>query len=559
MRSHTMVGNSSRTTMAIALDMRALRRRIFEAIPGFLSWGTLLGLTLLAFVVPFWIAIFIIAYDLYALIRAVYMSVHLVYAYRRLRRESTINWIERCKAVSGDRAAYVQRLRALLNTSQATPAVAQQLRQHLQEVEQLEQRKVSVLSWDAVHQVVILPTYDESVAVLTASLDSLGATDWPKERLHVVVGFEERVGAAARERAENLQKKFSSQFATFLTTFHPDGLPGEARVKSANATWAIRKMEEVLAQKQVTIEQVLVNNFDSDTVVSPTYFSHLTYVFITHPDRYHASYQPLPMYNNNVWDAPAFSRVIATGSTFWQMIESTRPERLVTFSSHSMSLKALREVGYWQKDIVSEDSRIFWQCLLHYNGRYRTEPLYTTVSMDAALADTWWQTLKNQYTQKRRWAWGIENFPYLAEGFLRNKNIPRHLKWTYIFRTLEGHHSWATAPIIIAGLGWLPIFFGGVEFQTTVLSYSLPYVTRTIMTIAMGGLLISTALSFLLLPVRPAEYGRWRYLGITLQWALVPVIATVLSAFPALDAETRLMLGRDLGFHVMHKARKRLS
>src|SRR3989338_4602373 len=131
-------------------------------------------------------------------------------------------------------------------------------------------------------------------------------------------------------------------------------------------------MEAVLSEKNIPEAHIMVSNFDSDTVVSPSYFSHLTYVFITHPDRYHASYQPLPMYNNNVWDAPAFSRVIATGSTFWQMIESTRPERLVTFSSHSMTLRALKDVGYWQRDIVSEDSRIFWQCLLKYNGKYRT-------------------------------------------------------------------------------------------------------------------------------------------------------------------------------------------
>ncbi len=484
-------------------------------LPGLLSWGTLIGLTILAFIIPFWIGIFVIVYDLYALIRAVYMSIHLVYAYRRLGREKTVDWIARCEAHPG------------------TP------------------------NWRSVHHAILLPTYDESLEVLRASLASLVATDFPKSRMHVAVGFEQRAGAVARSKAEALTAEFSHHFSTFLTTFHPDGLPGERRVKSANATWAMQQLEQELAKKQVAVDDVLVSNFDSDTVVSPSYFSHLTYIFITHPDRYHASYQPLPMYNNNLWDAPAFSRVIATGSTFWQMIESTRPERLVTFSSHSMTLKALREVGYWQRNIISEDSRIFWQCLIHYDGRYETVPLYTTVSMDAALASTWWRTLINQYKQKRRWAWGIENFPYIAEGFLRNKKMPWRQKVTYLFRTLEGHHSWATAPIIIAGLGWLPIYFGGPDFHTTVLSYSLPFMTRTIMSIAMGGLIISTALSLLLLPPRPTRYSKWRYLSMTLQWVLVPVIATILSALPALDAETRLMLGRDLNFNVMEKARKK--
>ncbi|MEX1997632.1 MAG: glycosyltransferase family 2 protein [Candidatus Andersenbacteria bacterium] len=540
----------------IEVNPVALRRRFFQIIPATLSWGTLIGLSVLAFIIPFWIAIFIIIYDLYALIRGVYMSVHLVYAYRRLGRERSVNWIKRCQGVSGDLTDYCQHLRARLTAAAGSLDEQAILRQHLTEVENLRQRGEEPLNWEKIHHVVILPTYDESLAVLRTSLASLAAVDYPQERLHVVIGFEERVGKPAQEKSAALQREFAAKFGTLLITFHPDGLPGEARVKSANATWALKHMEVELQRLGIPVAHILVSNFDSDTVVNPSYFSLLTYTFITHPDRYRVSYQPLPMYNNNLWDAPAFSRVIATGSTFWQMIESTRPERLVTFSSHSMTLRALQEVGYWQKNIVSEDSRIFWQCLLHYHGHYRTEPLYTTVSMDAALAGNWWQTLKNQYKQKRRWAWGIENFPYIAEGFLRQKQISFRTKFTYIFRTLEGHHSWATAPIIIAGLGWLPIFFGGPEFHATVLSYSLPFVARTIVSIAMVGLLISTTLSLLLLPPRPQAYSRWRYLGIMLQWALVPLIAAVLSALPALDAETRLFLGRDLEFNVMQKSRR---
>ena len=40
----------------------------------------------------------------------------------------------------------------------------------------------------------------------------------------------------------------------------------------------------------------------------------------------------------------------------------------MTFSSHSMSLRMLIDVGYWEKDIVSEDSRIFLQGLIKYDG-----------------------------------------------------------------------------------------------------------------------------------------------------------------------------------------------
>lgn len=502
--------------VAIELDFTHLRLRMWQALPGLLSWGTLLGLTILAFVVPFWVAVFVILYDVYILVRIVYMSVHLLYAYRQLRLHAKIDWLDRCRNLKSD------------------------------------------ISWDAIHHAVVIPTYDESLHVLRTTLEALAKVNYPKEHMHVVVGFEERAGDDAHARAGQLTQEFGKLFGTFITSFHPDSLPGEKRVKSANATWAIKQLESTLGEQGINPKEIIVSNFDSDTVVLPGYFAQLAYTFLTQPDRYRLSYQPIPVYNNNLWDAPAFSRVIAMGSTFWQMIESTRPERLVTFSSHSMSLVALKEVGYWQRDIISEDSRIFWQALLHYGGKYRTQPLYTTVSMDAALSTSWWQTLKNQYKQKRRWAWGIENFPYLMEGFLHDTRIPRRQKFLYLFRTLEGHYSWATAAIIVAGLGWIPVFFGGPEFHTTFLSYSLPFVSRTLMTVAMSGLVISASLTLLLSP-RPAHYGHWRRIGLILQWVLVPLIATLLSAFPALDAETRLLLGRDLHFNVMQKTRKNVA
>ncbi len=497
------------------IDTAHIRKRIWQIIPGTLSWGTLIGLSVLAFVLPFWIAIFVIMYDVYILIRIAYMSVHLIFAYRRLNQLEDVDWIEKCKKTNYD------------------------------------------IKWDNVNHVVVFPTYDESLTVLRASLNAVANADFPKENMHIVVGFEERAGEEAKEKKRILTEEFKDAFGTFLTTHHPDGLPGEKRVKSANATWAIKKMDEIIKEKGIHEDNVIVSNFDSDTVVTPKYFSYLTYEFLRHEDRYHASYQPIPVYNNNLWDAPSFSRVIAMGSTFWQLIESNRPERLVTFSSHSMTLKALHDVGFWDTSAISEDSRIFWQCLLKYDGQYKTQPLYIKVSMDAALAQSWWQTLKNQYKQKRRWAWGIENFPYVMEGFRQNKNMPLKTKILFIFRTLEGHYSWATAPIIVAGLGWLPVIFGDPLFHTTFISYSLPFMTRTLMTVAMSGLIISAVLTFMIMPRRPVHYKPWRYALFILQWVLVPAIATLLSAFPAIDAETRLLLGRDLQFNVMQKTRKK--
>jgi hypothetical protein len=77
------------------------------------------------------------------------------------------------------------------------------------------------------------------------------------------------------------------------------------------------------------------------------------------------------------------------------------------------------------------------------------------------------------------------------------------------------------------------------------------------MTIAMTGLIIAVSLSFLLLPPKPKRYSKWKYLNMFFQWFLVPIIAPFLGALPAIDSQTRLMLGRYFGsFWITEKVRK---
>lgn len=555
--------------MEVAVDPHHLLIRLLEIIPGALTWVTLIGLTTLAFVVPAWIALFIILYDLYWLVRAGYISAHLLSSYRLLRYHRGIDWQRRLRDLEDlppARAAVRARVGALERPLRDIPVsrwrerrarriALWQERAYGRELDRLLLRSAAVLPWRDVRHVVILPTANEEFSVLQTTMDCLARTDFPKEQLWVVVAFEERAGRRAQEVRHQVERRYARTFGRLITTVHPDGIPGEREVKSANATWAAREVRRELDRASIPYERVVVSNFDCDTCVRPEYFSYLTYVFATTPDRTRASYQPIPVYHNNIWDAPAFTRVIATNSSFWQMIESVRPDRLVTFSSHSMSFRMLVDVGFWQVDVVSEDSRIFWQCFLHTGGRYRTIPLFTNVSMDAMRAKTLWRTFVSQYKQKRRWAWGVENFPYLAHAFLHHPEIPLLRRLRALFILLEGNHSWATSAIIIAGIGWLPVFFGGAEFHQTVLAYNLPFVTRTLMTLAMGGLLVAMTLTLLLLPPAPPGTPKRKYAYMVLQWGLVPFIASVLGSAPAVDAQTRLMLGKHLSFWVTEKAR----
>jgi hypothetical protein len=166
--------------------------------------------------------------------------------------------------------------------------------------------------------------------------------------------------------------------------------------------------------------------------------------------------------------------------------------------------------------------------------------------------------MRNIYKQQRRWAWGAENIPYILEGFRTDKTIAKKKRWYWTFNSIEGYHSWATNALMIFALGWLPLFFGGHHFNETLLSYNLPHLTRFIISLSMIGVASSAILSFLILPPKPKGIRVSEYCVYFLQWLLMPVTLIVFGAIPAIEAQTRLMLGgkRRLGFWVTPKSRK---
>lgn len=486
--------------------------RVLEIMPGFLAWLTLIFIVALSFLAPVFVAVFIIIFDVYWLIKTVYLSFHLRVSYNRLKENLKVNWLEK-----------------------------------------LETRK----PWTNIYHLIFLPLYKEDFALVSATLEGLLRSNYPKEKMIVVLCWESRGGEATEIVVQEVEKIYSQKFYHFVSVMHPADLNDEIPGKGSNTAYAARVVKEkIIDPLEINYNRILVSNFDVDTVVFPEYFGILTYTFLTSDNPLRASYQPVPLYINNIWGAPSFARVVAFSATFWHTIKQEKHETATTFSSHSMPWQALVDVGFWQKNMVSEDSRIFWQCFLRYDGDYRVVPLYYPVSMDANVAHTTWQTFKNVYKQQRRWGYGVENIPYFLFGFLKNSAIPKLKKWKYGFMIIEGFHSWATNALIIFLLGWLPVIVGGPEFNKTILSLNLPYITRFIMTLAMVGLISTATLSIILLPPRPPKFGKFKYLWMVLQWLLFPITTIGLGLLPGLEAQTRLMLGKYMGFWVTPKARR---
>lgn len=483
-----------------------------EILPGATTWTSLIMPIIFSFIWPAAVATFVLVFDLYWLYKSFLMGYHLISGYHGFKRDLRVNWLSKCRALKDDK----------INPS-----------------------------WPETYQAIIFTTYKEEVETLIPSFRAVLDSEFPQKRIIVVLATEKRDYQRAQKNARILEKKFATKFFKFLVTVHPD-IPGEVKAKGANARWAARKLQQFVDTEKIPYENVIVTTCDADTRIHKKYLACLAFKYLTNPNRTRRSFQPIPLYNNNIWQAPPFSRIIAFGNSFWQMIEATRPWRLINFSTHAMSLKTLVEMDFWDTSVVNEDSRQFWRAYFKFDGDHQVEPIFIPVYMDAVLSENYWQTIKNQYLQKRRWYYGVEHFPYVVINSCKNKTISFWDKLAKNYRLFEANYSLATASIFIAVVAWLPLLFGP-GFGQTVLAHNLLFIIRLLLGLTWIGLVTSMVISILLLPPRPAGFRRRKFFSMIGQWIFIPITAIFFSSIPAIDAQTRLMLGKYMTFRVTEK------
>lgn len=492
-------------------------KRFLEIVPGAASAIALSALIFFSWKAPVGVVIFIVLYDLYWFLKVVYLFFHLRLSFATLRKNLERDWFRELKTDHS--------------------------------------------GWESVRHLVILPMYKESFDVVRESFRSLASANYDLKKFIVVLALEERGGEEDAETARKVQEEFGDLFHRFAVSVHPAGIPGELAGKGANETWAAKfAKNEIVDKDLIPYDDLIVSVFDIDTRPGKDYFAILAYKFLSEPDRLRASFQPVPLFTNNFYHASLFPRLIGFSATFWQLMQQSRHEQLVTFSSHSIPFRALVEVGFWHTDIVSEDSRIFFQCLLHYRGEWKTVPLFYPVYMDAVEGTTFFTAMKNLYLQQRRWAWGVENFPYVVGEFIRRKDIPFRIKRFWTLKIFDGFFSWSTSSFIIFLFGVMPNLLGSEAFKQTVYSYNLPLITGWLINMSSIGIITSAFLSMHFLPPRGEEAVRLRdYALYFLQWFLMPVTFVTFGSIPAFESQMRLLLGGKfrLGFWKTPKGKEK--
>jgi hypothetical protein len=510
--------------------------RFFEVLPGFLSWSILSLPFVLSFINVSLAATLMIAYLLLWFVKAFALNIRVLQGYKVLDAHQKLDW------------------QALIKDLDQQDVEHKHFPDwhHLNKKRQIDNPN-GIYSEHVVHAVIVA-TWNEAYETLKPTMENVKNSLYDKKKMIVLLAYEDRGGEAVEKQAKALMAEYDGVFMVSKAVKHID-LPGEVVGKGGNITASGRELQKIVAQLGLNPRDVLVTTLDADNRPHESYFASLTYVYCNVHDPKYMSFQPIPMFTNNIWDAPAPMRVIATGNSYWMMIQGLRQHMLRNFSAHAQPLDALIDTDFWSTRTIVEDGHQFWRSFFAFDGKHEVIPIFLPIYQDAVLADGYRRTLKAQFIQLRRWAWGASDISYVAKySFMKktkNTNISLFERVAKFMRLLDGHVSWATSPLILAFGAIMPWVFN----QTSFTANQLPQISSRIQTLAMVGILITLFLSFKILPKKPARYKKSRSVFMVLQWVLLPLTTIFYSSFAALNSQTRLMFGWYLGkFDVTEKA-----
>ena len=147
------------------------RYRTWEVIPGLLIWTTFFLAFFLSFFAPTVVIVFVIVFDLLWLFRVTYFMIFLLGSWRTYRKTLREDWMKRVRQCSG---------------------------------------------WQRIHHVIFLPTYKEDREVVRSAFAFLSKTNYPKDRMIIVLAGEERDHEQFQKNAVVDQAEISNAFLYLL-------------------------------------------------------------------------------------------------------------------------------------------------------------------------------------------------------------------------------------------------------------------------------------------------------------------------------------------------------
>lgn len=521
--------------------------RFFEILPGFLSLLLFLTPIILSLIYVSAAALFIIIYVLILLVRASAMSMRVIEGYGNVKKARLVDWEGLLKDFYDPEPAI----------SKYAKSKNRLLKGHSRNMSRLLKRGSLDMMPNEVYQVVIVATYNESQAIIHPTIDYVIDTNGFKDRKTILfIAYEERSNDQKKRETIETLNLYKDKFYYAQAVEHTVA-QDEVTGKGGNATFCGHRIAEWVKDQGIDPSRVLVTVLDADNRTDKNFFSLLTYVYLLAENRKQKSYQPVALYNNNIWDVPAIMRICAISNTYFHLGNSMRPHALRNFSAHSQSLDALIEIDFWSVRTIVEDGHQFWRSYFRYDGDYEVLPLYVPIYQDAVYAGGRLRTAKAQFKQIRRWTYGASDVSYVATRafFIKNK-VPKLDAFFKLCRLLESHVGWAASAPLLLFSGWAPLYING-NANHSIVAQRLPQIVSSINTVAVFALLLVVYIGMATLPTRPSHHKRRRAVGFVWQWILTPIVGVIFNSAAAINSQAHLAFKRYIGvFDVTEKAVK---
>jgi hypothetical protein len=184
-------------------------------------------------------------------------------------------------------------------------------------------------------------------------------------------------------------------------------------------------------------------------------------------------------------------------------------------------------------------------------GDIYANPIFLKTSMDSPLSSTYVGSLKNKYSQIRRWSYGASDDPLFIKWWLTVPGVPFIRKTKILFHVLLDHFLWPANWFILT-IATSVITLLNPEFSRTSLGYSLPIMARVILTSSLIALVIMVVIDYRSRPKHLSK-SRTRELLFPLEFILMPIAGFFLNSLPAIISHTQLMLGKKMEYKVTEK------
>lgn len=526
------------------------RERLWNCLPIALSLSLVSTIFWAPYFAPTALAIGIVAFFGYWLVRSYSVVIACLIGLRRIKRAEATNWV----------AKYCAWL-------PAHPGARE---------------------WSWPRHMVIIPNYKESEEGLARTLDGLAAQA-NADQLVIVMAMEARE-PAARAKAARLLMRYRANFADMFATYHPAGLPGETPGKGSNEAWAAREAHiRLIEHAGDDLDRYTITSCDADAMFHPRHFENLNYNFLTVADPYRTFWQPTIFNSNNIWDIPAPLRIPDGLSGINRLSNLVMPGSVkFPTSCYSVSWRMLTEVDYWDEEVIPEDWHVYLKCCFTLGDAVHVDPLYLPLGNDCVLADGYIKTLKAHYTQSVRHAWGASDIPYAIRAatthssplgkkrrFLLSGAVTKvHALWmaqwylvtlgVLLPSKLAGTFSapmphWWTHTYPVPGPGWHP---ENILHPFHWLAFDQSGLVEGTMWLNIPGMLVAVCLFPLIAMIiiefktrgpRPAYVSRTAMIAQFTMWPLMAVITFFFASLPALHAQWKLASGKGLIYKVAEK------